>query len=284
VIFSKGGYVAFPTLFAARILHIPVVIHDSDTVPGRTSIYSASFARFICVAWKECAEYFVSQKNIKKEKIIYTGLPLRAEINPNEKIGNLGNTFANLSNRIPTILIIGGSQGSETINDAVLKSLFTLLPHMQIIHQTGKNNFERVKKLSENLLQNIPEAEFYIPVPHISQNDLRFLFSKILLVVSRGGSQLLEFCAWGIPSIIIPITNSNGDHQRKNAYSIMRSGAGIVIEEKNLSAKILENEILRIIQNSETLSEMVIESKRKAYLNGSNDIAKILISICQEHY
>jgi UDP-N-acetylglucosamine--N-acetylmuramyl-(pentapeptide) pyrophosphoryl-undecaprenol N-acetylglucosamine transferase len=284
VIFSKGGYVAFPVLVAARILRVPVVIHDSDIVPGRTSVYSAKFAKYVCTAWKEGAAYFIERLGVSPDRIIYTGLPLRKEINPKESVGVIGTTFAGLSNRVPTILIIGGSQGSETINDAILKSLGVLLQHVQIIHQTGKDNYERVKKLSENLLQNTPEAQFYIPVGHISQEDLRFLFSKILLTVSRSGSGVLEFFAWGIPSILVPITNSNGDHQRQNAYAAMRAGASIVIEEKNLTAKILENEILRLLKDSEALSNMVISSRKEAKYDGAKAISEVLLHITNNHY
>ncbi len=283
VIFSKGGYVAFPVLFAARILRIPIVIHDSDTVPGRVSLYSAKFAKYVCVSWHEAGEYMVNKNKINANKIIYTGLPLRKEINPNEKIGVPSIAFANLSNRIPTILIIGGSQGSEVLNDAVLKSLGVLLRNVQIIHQTGINNFERVKKTSSELLKNFPEAQFYMPLPYIDQKDLRFLFSKILIVVSRGGSQMMEFFAWGIPSIVVPISVSAGDHQRQNAYAAMRLGASVVIEEKNLTPKILENEILRLVKDGEALSKMVINTKAAAKLDGSKIISELLIDIVASH-
>jgi UDP-N-acetylglucosamine--N-acetylmuramyl-(pentapeptide) pyrophosphoryl-undecaprenol N-acetylglucosamine transferase len=284
VIFSKGGYVAFPVLFAARILRIPIVIHDSDTVPGRTSVYSASFSKFICVAWSECGEYFHNKLNINSDKIIYTGLPIRRELNASIPRGDY--TFAEFNKfdaRMPIILFIGGSQGAEKINDVVMKSLPILLPQMQIIHQTGVNNFDRVKKLTDYILKDMPEAKSYLPIASLSASDLRNAYSSATLVVSRGGSQILEFFGFGLPSIVIPIENSNGDHQRQNAYGAMHRGASIVIEEKNLTSKILENEILRLLKDKDLYQEMKNNAKESANNNAAKQVSEILLHVCQNN-
>jgi UDP-N-acetylglucosamine--N-acetylmuramyl-(pentapeptide) pyrophosphoryl-undecaprenol N-acetylglucosamine transferase len=199
VIFSKGGYVAFPVLVAARLLRIPVVAHDSDTICGRATIYAAKFAKIVCVAWPEGGEYLQKYTGTDPSRIVYTGLPIRFGLNPNHpRESYTFSDFNRFDPRIPTILIIGGSQGAENINNVILKSLGQLLPNVQVIHQTGQANFERVKKLTDELLRDMPEKKSYIPIGTLSSDEIRNAYSMVSLVVSRGGSQILEFFAYTV--------------------------------------------------------------------------------------
>lgn len=280
VIFSKGGYVSFPVLFAARLLFIPIVIHDSDTVPGRATIYSAKFARAVCVAWPEGGQVLEEKYKIPNEKIIYTGLPIRYALNPTHPRESYAfSEFNGFDPRIPTILVIGGSQGSENMNNALIKSLPQILPNIQVIHQTGPNNFERVKKLTDELLRDLPDKKSYIPIGTLSTSEMRNAYSMVSLVVSRGGSQILEFHAYGLPSLVIPLPESISRDQRQNAYASMRRGASVVIEEKNLTSTILISELRRLIVNKEILEEMKKDAKEAAKLTAAEEIADILMHV-----
>lgn len=280
VIFSKGGYVSFPILFAARLLFIPIVVHDSDTVPGRATIYSAKFAKVVCVAWQEGGHVLEEKYEIPHDKIVYTGLPIRSALNPiHPRESYAFSEFNRFDPRIPTILVIGGSQGSENINNVVIKSLPQILPNVQVIHQTGPANFDRVKKLTDELLKDLPEEKSYIPIANLSTTEMRNAYSMVSLVISRGGSQILEFHAYGIPSIVIPLPEEISRDQRQNSYASMRRGASIVIEEKNLTSTILINEMKRLITDTNLINQMRKDAKTSAKLDGAEQIADILVHI-----
>jgi len=146
VIFGKGGYASFPALFAARIFRIPVVLHESDSVPGRVNVWASKFADRIAVSYKETLELF------PKDKVAYTGNPIRKEIIIPLTSG--AHEFFELDHAIPTILILGGSQGAQLINESIMEALPDLVKHYQVIHQTGKNNILAAKETAAIVLEN----------------------------------------------------------------------------------------------------------------------------------
>src|SRR3990167_4854304 len=137
VVFGKGGYASFPTIFAARLLRIPVVIHESYSAPGRVNRWAGHFALKVAVSFKEAAEYF------PKAKVAWTGQPIRTEIeNPAPRSEAL--KYFKFESDLPTIVILGGSQGAELINNTVIDALPRLVKNYQIVHQTGVLNFKTV--------------------------------------------------------------------------------------------------------------------------------------------
>ena len=154
VIFSKGGYASFPTIFAARIFGIPLIIHESDAVPGRVNKWSGKFAKRIAISFPQVAKYF------PKEKIALTGIPIRKELlMPAAK--SSAKEFLNLEENIQTIMVIGGSQGSKRINDNFLDIVPELVKKYQIIHQTGKNNIKEVEGRISIILEKSPYKSRY---------------------------------------------------------------------------------------------------------------------------
>lgn len=264
VVFSKGGYTAFPTLFAARILGIPVILHESDSVPGRVNMWASKFAQKIAVSFKESAEYFDAKK------VAYTGQPIREELLKPIKVGAY--EYLGLDPDIKTISILGGSTGAKKINDIILNILPELVKNHQIVHQTGKSNFEIVKGMAKISLEGSTNPERYKPIDYLNIMSLRMLGGISDIIISRAGSGIFEIAAWGVPSILIPITDSNGDHQRKNAFNYSRSGACEVIEESNLSGQILMNEIHRILSHYEIMEKM----RTSALAFSTPDAAKII--------
>lgn len=241
VVFAKGAYASFPTLLAARILRIPVVIHESDSAPGRVTAWAGKFAQAIALSYTESVEYF------PKEKTARTGQPIRPELE--HPIADGAYEFLGLEKDTPTIFILGGSLGAQIINDAVLQALPELVQKYQIVHQTGKANFDEVVSRSSAVLDGSPLKNRYKPFAFLNPLSIRMAAGIAKVVVSRAGSMLFEIASWGIPAVVIPITTTNNDHQRKNAYNYARAGAGVVIEEKNLTPHILINEIDRIVSD-----------------------------------
>lgn len=275
VIFSKGAYASFPILVAARLLRIPVMIHESDSVPGKTNLWASKFAQKIAVSYPDTAKYF------PQEKVAFTGNPLRkAVLNLNKTSSH---EYLNLEKNIPTVLIIGGSLGAQIINERILDALPNLLEKYQILHQTGKNNVLEVSKTAEIILANNPNKNRYRIFDYLNDLTLTMAAGASDLIITRAGSTIFEIACWGIPSIVIPITESNGNHQRINAYAYARSGAASVIEEANLTTNVLLGEIDRILQDKSLLEKMSKSAKSFTHPEAANTIAKEIIKIALSH-
>ncbi len=275
VVFTKGGYGAFPAVMAARFFRIPIVMHESDSAPGRVNKITGKFATKIAVSYKEAAQYFPA------DKIAYTGQPVRKEVAEPLTSGAL--EYLKLEADTPIILIFCGSQGAQIINDAILNSLPFLVNKYQIIHQTGKKNFQEVSQTAAVVLENNPHKDRYKAYDYLNALAIRMAAGTASLVISRGGSSIFEIALWGIPSIIVPITLSNGDHQRKNAYNYSREGGAVVIEESNLSPEIIVNEIERILTNPVVANRMREGAKKFARADSAHLIAKEIMKIAIRH-
>ncbi len=275
IVVSKGGYASFPALFAARLLRIPVMIHESDSVPGRTNKWASKFAAKIAISYKEASEY------LPKKKTALTGNPIRHEVL--EPIRDGAHELLKLDENVPVIFILGGSQGSQRINETVVQALPELVTKYQIIHQVGKNNFEYIKNLSEVIIGKSEYKNRYKIFAYLNNEAMRMSAGVADLVISRAGSTIFEIAVWGLPSIIIPITDSNKDHQRKNAYSYARVGAADVIEEKNLTPHLFAAEVDRLMNNKPRMEEMRNSAKTFSRTDAARKIAEQVIGVLLEH-
>lgn len=277
VVFSKGGFPAVPVVLAAKVLRIPIVVHESDTIPGRANKLTSKYADKIAISFKEAYKHF------DPKKTALVGHLTRREIR--KPITEGAFEYLKLNPTIPTIFIIGGSQGARLINETVLEILPELLEKYQVIHQTGVKNFEDIKAHTKVILENTPNAEEkYLPFAYLNPLALRMCAGASTLIISRAGaSSISEIAWWGTPSVIIPITDSNGDHQRKNAFSYASTGASSVIEEKNLTPQVLLQEVNRIIDDKELQSKMKKATELSRYENAAKTIASELIAIGLEH-
>ncbi|MDO8564615.1 MAG: UDP-N-acetylglucosamine--N-acetylmuramyl-(pentapeptide) pyrophosphoryl-undecaprenol N-acetylglucosamine transferase [bacterium] len=272
VIVGKGGYGSFPALFAARLFNIPVLIHESDSVPGRVNRWAGKFARGVALSFPETAQYF------PESKVAYTGNPIRRDILAQGASVHLG-----LQGGLPVLLVLGGSLGSVTLNEVLLPILPELLERFEVIHQTGQANFADLTARTGVYLAKHTFKERYHPFPSLSAPQLASAFQSATLVVSRAGSTIFEIAAWGKPSILIPITESNGNHQRENAYNYARGGGARVIEESNLTSTILLSEIERIAESSEHLSLMAQKATSFAKKDAAAVIAREILSLALAH-
>ena len=275
VVISKGGYAAFPAVFAAKLLRIPVIVHESDSYPGRLNVWTAKFAQKVAISWPEAIEY------LPKEKTALTGQPIRKNILHGDKEGAY--EFFKLDSSLPVILVIGGSSGAEIINNIIIDVIPDLLSKYQIIHQTGVNNIDDVASRSKLVMENNNNYSRYVAVPYLNNLATRMAAGIATIIISRAGSAIFEISSWGIPSIIIPITNSNGDHQRKNAYNYARTGACEVIDEANLTPHLLISEIDKLINDKEKLTKMKESALSFANPDAALKIADEAVKIAQSH-
>lgn len=275
VIFGKGGYASFPALLAGKLLRIPVIIHESDSVPGRVNAWAGKFASKIAISYPDSAKFF------PEGKTAYTGNPIRKDIMTALSQG--AHEYLSLDPNIPTILVIGGSQGAQLINDTLIDALPRLVEKYQIIHQTGKINLEIVKNTADVVLLTNPHKDRYKPFDYLNNLALRMAAGAASIVISRAGSSLFEIASWEKPSIVIPITKSNGDHQRMNAYAYARTGAAVVLEEGNLSGNILSAEVDRLISSPETCAKMSAATKTSQHPDAARKIATEILNIALTH-
>lgn len=275
VVISKGGYAAFPAVLSAKLLKIPIIVHESDSFPGRLNVWTSKFAERIAISWPEAIEY------LPKEKTVLTGQPVRKEILHGDSNGSY--EFFKFSSDLPVILVIGGSQGAETINNIMVDVLPELLSRYQIIHQTGAKNIDEVLSRAKLLMENNPDIARYNAMPYLNNLATRMASGCASIVISRAGSAIFEIASWGIPSIIIPITNSNGNHQRKNAYNYARTGACEVIEESNLTSHLLVAEIDKLLSSKQKLTHMKEQALAFASPTAAEKIAQFAIEIAETH-
>ena len=279
VVFSKGGYAAFPVLVAARILRIPVIVHESDATFGRVNRWSAKFARYIAISYPEVEQELNKQQ---KEKTAFVGIPLRKTLlpRPTEKAEEL----LKLEEGIPVLAVFGGSSGAQYVNDNIIDALPELLQHYQVVHITGVGHIESVVQESKSFLRDKGGLHTYRPIAQLNAYYLRALYSIAKLAITRAGSgTLFELSAWGIPSIIIPIPEEVSHDQRKNAYAYIRSAGGIVIEEKNLSPNLLISQIEKLLKNEQGYADLKRRTEAFAKLDAGKKIAQLLVKILKEH-
>ncbi len=276
VVFGKGGYASFPVIFAARLLSIPVMIHESDSAPGRVNRWGGKFAKRVAVSFKEAAQYFPAKT------VAWTGHPIRSEIElPAPKSEAM--QYFKFESEIPTILVLGGSQGAELINNTIVDALPRLIENYQIIHQTGINNFKLVKQQSEVVLLDNKKKSRYVPMAFLNPLTMKMAAGAATIVVSRAGSTLFEIASWGLPSILIPFDKSNADHARKNAYTYARAGGCTVVEESNMTANILSSEIERLTEDKDAMAKMSQHAKAYSVPNAAEKIARELVNMALAH-
>lgn len=279
VVVSKGGYGSVPTVLAAWILRIPIVIHESDAKPGRANLFAAKFAEKIAISFESAAAYFPPKV---QNKIARTGVPVRKALTRVEPEG--ARQYLGLEEGIPTVLILGGSQGSMRINDSILTSLPSLVSFANIIHQTGEAHIKNIEKISHVILEKDSHASRYHPLNYLSEISLQRAAGIADVVVSRAGSgTIAEIGLWKKPAILIPIPESVSHDQRSNAYAYARTGAAIVIEEENLTPHILASEIERITKDHELAKRMAAGAAGFTDPDASHILATAILAIALTH-
>jgi len=277
VVFGTGGYASFPTLLAARLFRIPVVIYATDAVPSRVNLWAGKFATKIAISFPEAAEFF------PKDKTAYTGNPVRKSVMLPAREG--AHEFLKLKHDIPTILVVGGSQGAQTLNDCVLDALPKLLQKYQVVHQTGEQNIKDVEGRAKIILGTGFELlDRYKSFGYLNDVAMRMAAGAANLVVTRGGAgSIFEIASWGLPSIVVPLPSEVSRDQIKNAFAFARAGACSVVEQENLTPGLLISEIDRIVSNKELSHTMSEKARGFARPDAAKLIANAVLDIALSH-
>jgi len=208
VLMSKGGPGSLAPIISAKMFGVPVAIHESDAVASITTKISARFSRIIFLAFDN-AKYALSPTEQKKCEVV--GNPLRPALLENIPDKRSAKKSLFFDPDKPLIVITGGSQGSRRINNLIIEIIPELLKrNIQILHQTGPNLLDEVKTATAS------PADKYRPVGFFGDN-IKEIFASADLIISRAGSSIFEFSAFGVPSILIPLPESAQNHQAINA-------------------------------------------------------------------
>ena len=276
VVFSKGGYDSWPVALAARFLFIPVIIHESDSIPGLANKWASKFAKKVFISFENASQYFA------EGTAELVGNPIRKEILNGSREEAL--RYFNLSGEKPTVLFLGGSLGAKTINEAVLLSVAQVSLKYHIIDQCGRANYDEVGRRVAGILKDGQGTygddieKNYRLYPFLSLKEMGLAYAIADLVISRAGAGTIsEIAATGKPAIIIPLKESASNHQLMNASEFAKYGA-IMLEEDNMTTNILLSEIASALARKSEISEQVANfSKPEA----ASKIAGYLIEIAK---
>ena len=263
IVIGAGGYICGPVVWAAKKEGIPVVLHESNAFPGKAVKFLAKKADKVLISFEEARSRISNTKNI-----VFTGTPVKIEkkeYSQEQRKTILQN--GGLNEKFPTILIFGGSQGAQKINDAVIGILENKLnKDYQIIWATGPKQYNIIKKelLKNNIdIENIQNAKI---LPYIYNMEEIMNVSNVI-VARSGAMTITEISNLGKPSILIPLPNVSQDHQLYNAKVLENVGAAQIILNNELTKDNLNTEIEKIIKNPELMKKMEEKALSKSVKN-----------------
>lgn len=268
-IFSKGGYGSIPAVISGWLLSTPIFLQESDVSPGLASKITSKVALEIFIAFPiEKTEYFPAKK------ILSVGNPTRKEILKGNK--KEAKKIFKLVGGKPLILILGGSQGAQMINDRILMVLDDLLKSFEIIHQTGEENFEQVKA-EAGVVMTKALKKYYHPSPFLNEKELSHAYQAADLVISRAGAgSIFEIAAVAKPSILVPLSGAAQNHQTKNAYAFAETRGTLVMEEANFTPHFVLEKLKDLFKNPKKLKEMAGAAKDFSKPEAARIIAEYL--------
>ncbi|MEQ9426209.1 MAG: undecaprenyldiphospho-muramoylpentapeptide beta-N-acetylglucosaminyltransferase [Cyclobacteriaceae bacterium] len=263
-----GGYASGPLVYTAANKNIPAVLQEQNSYAGLTNKWLSGKVQKICVAYNGMEQFF------PKEKLILTGNPVRKDILDVDSKRSEASEHFGMDSSKNTLLILGGSLGARTINEAMIESLPLLIKEgVQVIWQTGKFYYHEMVDRTKHLdLTNVKVLEF------VREMDLAYAASNV--VVSRAGAlSISELCLVKRPVIFIPSPNVAEDHQTKNAMALVNENAALMIPDKEATKRLAE-EAIQLINNSdlrESLSENIGKlGKPRASEDIANEIIKLI--------
>ena len=227
---------------------------------------------------KKVAVSFDKSKEIyDSPKVLFTGNPVRDFISDGNKEDAMGKFVLNENS--PVVLILGGSEGAEEINELVLEILPQLLKKYQIIHQCGVGNYEIVKAKIEKM--NIYNLDNYHIFAFFKKRIANAYAAADLIVSRAGANTVSEIMAAGKPSVLIPLASAVSDKQKRNAFNYSESGAAVLLGEKNLKPHLLLNIINEIFENRLKVMEMKRAARQMKQPLAAQKIAEEIMKIAK---
>ncbi|MDJ0555427.1 MAG: undecaprenyldiphospho-muramoylpentapeptide beta-N-acetylglucosaminyltransferase [Microcoleaceae cyanobacterium MO_207.B10] len=256
-LFSTGGYIAAPAIIAARSLGLPVILHESNVLPGKVTRWFSRLCNVVAVGFEEGAKYFPTGKTV------YVGTPVREQFLCRQPLDLL------IPENVPVIAVVGGSQGAVAINELVRECVPTWVEAgAWIIHQTGENDPDAF---------SVEHPQYF---PMSFYDNMAGLFQRSNLVISRAGAgTLTELAVTHTPSILIPYPYAAENHQAYNAEVFNQHNAALVFPQSELTVDQLQTTVLELLNSPEKLDKMTQGTKKIAVDDSANQLASLVQKI-----
>jgi UDP-N-acetylglucosamine--N-acetylmuramyl-(pentapeptide) pyrophosphoryl-undecaprenol N-acetylglucosamine transferase len=263
VLVTSGGAIAIPIVLAARTLRVPVYLWAGDALPGRASRLLARFCSRIGVSFEQARRVFPAGRSV------LTGTPIRASLL------RWTREAARKAMDVPAdatlIVVTGGSQGSERINEAISSGLTQLLRRTYVLHVTGEAHIARAEARERSLPEDVRSR--YLPRPYLRDEMGAVLAAADLVVGRAGSSSIAEPLAFGTPLVLIPFGAAMEGHQEANARAASEAGAAVVVRESQLPDR-LSVEIAGLLNDRARLARMVKSARAAGKPDAAKDIAR----------
>lgn len=258
IVFSKGGFVTVPVVYAANKYNIPVIIHESDMTPGLANRLAIKKSTKVCHNFPETAAYLGS-------KAVHTGSPIRSELFSGNKITALD--MCGFSANKPVIMVTGGSLGAENVNKLVRSALPSLLEKFQVAHLCGKGKVD----------ESLKNVKGYAQFEYIS-DEMKDFFAMADLIISRAGANsICEIVALHKPNILIPLSaNASRGDQILNAKSYKKQGFSQVLDEDTATPDDLINMVNSVFENRDNYIDAM---QKSSISNGVDKIIELINSL-----
>ncbi len=266
IVIAVGGYASGPTALAAWLRRIPVVVQEQNALPGLTTRVVSRFARKVFIAFDEAAS------RLPARKVMRTGNPIRQSL-----LENFLRPTPDRTIPLPRVLVLGGSQGAQAINEAMasaFKIIHENMPDVRVLHQTGKAKLESVIPLYEEA-GLLKKAEI---VPFIE--DMSTAYAKSDIVVCRAGATTVaELTICQKPSILIPYPWAADNHQTVNAKALANRGAAVLIPQSELTPELLAEKIMALLSDAERRLQMSRAAGRLGWPEAAREIADVCVDL-----
>jgi len=267
LVIGTGGYASGPLLLVASIFRIPSLIQEQNSYPGITNRILGVYVNKICVAYTNMERYF------NHEKLVLTGNPIRKDILNFKNKKNLAKEFFNIDKTKKTVLVIGGSLGARTINNAIINNLNNIKESkINLIWQTGELFYPTAKESINQLkCTRLKTYDF------IKNMDLAYTVADI--IISRAGAiAISELCCVGKPVILVPSPNVSENHQFKNAQSLVNKNAALLVEDRHASCKLVET-LMNLVSDNELQDTLSRNIKKLAINDAAESIANLALAM-----
>jgi UDP-N-acetylglucosamine--N-acetylmuramyl-(pentapeptide) pyrophosphoryl-undecaprenol N-acetylglucosamine transferase len=269
VCLTSGGFGAMPALLAARALRVPIYLWEGNVVPGRTNRALAGWSKRIGVTFPD------SDRFLPRRRVAHTGNPIRRSLLRWERPA--AKRELGIADGRDVVLVTGGSQGSERVNEALFGGLDRLARRAVVLHHTGPAHLAHAQARRENL----PEADrgSYVPRGFFKEDMGAALAAADVVVARAGSSSIAEPLAFGIPLVLIPFGASMSGHQDANARSIVERGAAVVIRESELSGERLAAVVIGLLDDPARLERMREAARRAGRPDAAVEIAREVLAL-----
>lgn len=267
VIFLKGGFVCLPVGYAAFLLRIPIVIHDSDAHAGLANRLIAPLAKYIATGMP--LEYY----SYPRRKSSYVGIPVKPGIKPVSQY-EAGRIKAKLgfSSKQPLVLVTGGGLGAKRINDAIVAIAPDLIKHTSVMHLSGAKQYDELK-------DKIPQSSNYHLKGFVSDNFEDLIVASDIVISRAGASTLAELAAVGANVILVPNAQLVGGHQVKNAHVYTDRGAAELADEMKFTPnpKLLLKQIVDLLHDDKKRHQLGKSLHGFAKPDAAKDVAQLIL-------